>query len=349
MNTKIGIFAVSILLTSLNLPLHATTAIEQILDFDPGIKFSAPQPDTAIAGFTGLSREEAVAKLPLFDYQKSDVLSVDMSAPVVHKEYLVTTIELIVNDPLRQLGEFKQKFIFYKSSRPGRRPTVLISPPFMPQEIDDLSARCFVEKGYNAVIVVPSESLTDTTRPLDKVDDLLIRNTIMMRMCIDLLETLPEVDSGRIYAYGISMGGIRTALAFGVEPRIKKAGEIVGGGDIPGIIADTKFKLLAKVRDTRMQLEGLATVEDFRVYMKKIMIVDPLDFGVLRNPEDIYFVVSHGDRFVRDQYQEKLFYAFSRPREGRYPRVKRSIVGHLPTAAKFVRYVNIFSDFFGRQ
>ena len=72
------------------------------------------------------------------------------------------------------------------------------------------------------------------------------------------------------------MGGIRTSLLFGVEPRVKKALEIVGGGDLPGIIADTHFKRLVELRDTRMRLEGLANLADFRAYMEKVTTVDPL-------------------------------------------------------------------------
>ena len=49
------------------------------------------------------------------------------------------------------------------------------------------------------------------------------------------------------------------------------------------------------------------------------MTVDPLDFGSLRNPEDLLMVIGEGDRFVPEAYQEKLYAAFSRPLEGRYP------------------------------
>ena len=211
--------------------------------------------------------------------------------------------------------------------------------------MDDWSAAHFTKKGYNAIIISPSEAITDTTRPLDKLDDMLIRGVISARMCIDMLETFPEVDKDKIYAYGISLGGIKTALTFGVEPRIKKALEIVGGGDLPGIISDTHFDRLTDVRDKRMEVEAIASLKEFRVYLEKVTAIDPLDFAVLRKPEDIFMVLGNGDRLVPDAYQKKLYRAFSRPQEGRFPRVKRSIVGHYATAAKFSRYINLFIDF----
>ena len=337
------------LLSVLNLPLRAETALEQFKALGLKTDFPSPQPAAENVEETRVSPEEAIKKLPLFDYKKTDVVSVKRNPPVSYKEYTKETIEFLINDPLHQLGEFQQKYLFYRTKQTGPRPTVLVFPPFVgTRSIDDWSSTDFAKKGYNAVIILPCESITDKTRPLDKLDDLLIRNVITGRMCIDLLETFPEVAKEKIYAYGISMGGIRATLAFGVEPRIKKVAEIVGGGDIPGITADSHLKLLTGVRDARMEIEGIANLDDFRAYMKKIMTVDPLDFGSLRNPEDIFLVMGHGDRIVPDIYQKKLYDAFSRPQEGRYPPVIHSIVGHIPTALRFKKYIDRFVDFFER-
>ncbi len=344
--TRIAAFFISILA----LPLHAQTALEQFEALRPGTEIAVPLPAPPAAersDAAALSPEEAMKKLPLFDYSRTDVVSVTRSVPEVYTGYSVEKIELVISDPLRQLGEFKQEFIYYRTEQPGPRPTTLVFPPFTPQELDDWSATRFTKNGFNAVIISPSESLTDTTRPLDKVDDMLIRGVIVARMCVDLLETFPEVNKEKIYAYGISMGGIRTSLSFGVDKRIKKAIEIVGGGDLPGIIADTRFKKLKGLRDARMQAEGLATVEEFRAYMKKVMTVDPLDFAGLRDPEDILMVLGNGDRLVPDVYQEKLYNAFSRPEEGRYPVTRRSILGHYPTAIKYKKYIDLFVEFTG--
>ncbi|MCX5791642.1 MAG: hypothetical protein NTY45_05395, partial [Elusimicrobia bacterium] len=83
----------------------------------------------------------------------------------------------------------------------------------------------------------------------------------------------------------------------------------------------------------------------FRTYMKKVTMADPLDFAALRNPEDIFMVVGTGDRIVPDLYQKKLYAAFSRPAEGRYPLLRHSIVGHYPTAVKYGIYIDRFARF----
>jgi len=66
---------------------------------------------------------------------------------------------------------------------------------------------------------------------------------------------------------------------------------------------------------------------------------------VLHNPEDIFMMPWQGDRDVPYGYQKKLYDTFSRPAQGRYPRVRHFIVGHWPTALKCAKYINMFTEF----
>ena len=330
-----------------SLPASAQTPLAQVLALAPALQVSIPRPAAEVAAPAALTPGLLREKLRLFDYQKNDVLTVKRNAPSEHKNYSVERIAVLLNDPLRQRGEYTQEYLYYRTTQGGPRPTVIVFPPFSgTATIDAWTAIKFARRGYNAVVVIPAESLADKTRPLDRTDDLLIRESIAARIGIDLLETCPEVDKEKIYATGISMGGIRTALLFGVEPRVKKASEIVGGGDLPGIIADTDFSMLKKLRDARMQLEGLVTIPEFRAYMQKVMTVDPLDFAGLRAPEDLLMMMGKGDVFVPDVYQKKLYDAFSRPLEGRYPAVVQSARGHLLTAAGIEKQVELSFEFF---
>ena len=321
----------------------------------PQDAFRAPEParcepparDTQEPGIT---LEEARRKLEYFKYEKTDVLSVKRNKPVPYGGYTLENIEFRINDPLRQLGEFKQEFQFYRSMLRGPRPTVLVFPPFSGAGyINKWVSEYLTAKGYNTMVVVPAEDITDATRPLEKGDDVFIRNIISARMCIDLLETLPEVNKSRLYAFGISMGGISTSIAFGVEPRIIKAAEMVGGGDIPGVLVDTNYYKLKNLRDARMKIEGIKTLEDLRTYLKKTIVIDPLDFGPLREPEDLMMVMGHGDTFVPDRYQAKLYNAFSRPLEGRHPVRVDSSWGHVITTLSYKKYIDQAAEFFDRH
>jgi hypothetical protein len=268
---------------------------------------------------------------------------------VIHSGKSCTTEEIImvVDDPLRRIGRYQQHFIYYRPSIPGPLPTVLVLPLFGDAMwVDKLAAMRFCRLGFNAMIVAPAESPSDTSRHLDQINEMLIRYTIGTRMGIDMLEGFPEADPDRIFAYGMSMGGIRSALAFGVEPRIRKAGVITAGGDLPGIIADTEYGTLSKTRDARMAAEQIPDLATFRTYLEKQMTADPLDFACLRAPEEIFFVTSSRDRYVPDEYQKKLYDAFSRPPERRFPTLMRSPTGHLTTGARFYWYAELMADFF---
>lgn len=334
-------------LSFINLPAAAQSPLLQAGALARGVVPAAPAPAGITAERGALPREAALERRKLFNYRAADILAVKRNKPDQRKKYSVETIDVLLNDPLGSRGEYLQRYFYYRTVQPGPRPTVVVFTPFSgTKTIDAWTAVAFAKRGYNAIIVVPTESLTDVSRPIDRTDDLLIRETIAGRIAIDLLETFPEADAARVYATGISMGGIRTALFFGVEPRVKKASEIVGGGDLAGVITDTRFTMLKKVRDARMEIEGLPTLEQFRAYMQSVMTVDPLDFGSLREPEDLLMLMGEGDVFVPDAYQKKLFNAFSRPAEGRCPAVVYSGKGHLLSAADIGEQVRISADFF---
>lgn len=347
MISKAALFPLLVLVSFLYLPAAAQSPLAQAFSAAPEAYLAAPLPAGLTAERGALPREAALERRKLFNYRPSDILAVKRNKPDLHKKYSVETIDVPLNDPLGRRGEYLQRYFYYRTALPGPRPTVVVFTPFSgTKTIDAWTAVAFAKRGYNAVIVVPAESLTDESRPIDQTDDLLIREAIAGRIAISLLETFPETDRERIYATGISMGGIRTALFFGAEPRVKKASEIVGGGDLAGVIADTRFTMLKKVRDARMKTEGIPTLEAFRAYMQSVMTVDPLDFGALREPEDLLMMMGEGDVFVPDVYQKKLYDAFSRPAEGRHPAVVYSGKGHLLTAAGINEQVRLSADFF---
>ncbi len=346
MNKASKIIAPALSLLLLNLPLFARTALEQAGTPAPAEDFSLPAPQAEYPGQPP-SAVTAQQKLALFDYNKADALSFTRLPGAARENYFVEDLELRVADATASGGGYIQKYTYYRTYLPGPRPTVIIPMHFMGQKsVSDWAAMYFAKNGYNAVLIIPQGSLTDKTRPLIKMNELLQQEVVAGRMCVDLLETFPEADREKLYAFGISMGAIRAVLLFGVEQRIKKAGEIAGGGDLPGIVADTQFNALEKVRNARMKAEGLATIEDFRAYVTGVMKFDPLDFGCLRAPEDLIMVMGNNDNFVPDLYQEKLYAAFSRPGEGRYPSVVRTGQGHLITSFQFRKHIDRFIKFF---
>jgi dienelactone hydrolase len=95
-----------------------------------------------------------------------------------------------------------------------------------------------------------------------------LRQTVMdVRRAKAILASRPEVDASRIGITGISMGGILTALAAGVDGEFARAVPILSGGEVATIIfhAHETRKLEAAMMDKGMDrndaAEALASVE----------------------------------------------------------------------------------------
>ena len=254
---------------------------------------------------------------------------------------------MLVDDPLRQIGTFEQKYLYYRHRVSKARPTVILLTLFGEVvTLDKITARFFCHKGFNVLLVIPVEGLGDAGRPFDQVNDLLIRHIITARMGIDMLERFPETDPERLFAYGTSMGGMRAAMLFGVEPRIKRAGVITAGGDLPGIVSNSEYGFLREILEARMAAENIPDFISLRAHLDEVLTVDPLDFACLRDPEDIAFVISSSDLYVKNEYQQKLFDAFSRPHELPIPPSINAHTGHLITGGRFPEWTSRFAKFF---
>ncbi len=338
-------------------PCRAVSAYEDLLSGSPAQFQAAPAPVPYRCAHGADPLEPvpvpdlaaALRKLAFFNYDRSALLSMDRASFEKHRGYTTEKLAARVRDPLGQNGDFTQEYLIYRPDRKGPRPVVLVFPPFGGVgHISDWVGSYYAHKGYVAAVVLPVEDVGDTSRPMAAANGVFIRNIIMARLFIDYLETLPEVDMGGVYAFGISLGGINTALAFGVESRISKAVEVVGGGDIPGILAGSGYYKVKRLREAWMRAEGIKTPAELREKLTAMAVADPVDFGVLRRPEDLLMVIGHGDTFVPDQYQWKLFQAFSRPEEGRYPALVESGSGHIITSLDYKRYINLAGEFFDR-
>ncbi|MFT5110549.1 MAG: pimeloyl-ACP methyl ester carboxylesterase [Verrucomicrobiales bacterium] len=317
-----------------------------------------PQPKSGqvkSAGLTGKASaseysgavESARKKARAFDYRKTDALSIRRQKISSVANLVTEKFTVEINDPLRKIGTFEQKYLFYHCPGNEPRPTVVLLTLFGDEILlDRLTARSFCRKGFNVLIVIPTQVHGETDRPFDQVNDVFTRNIITARMGIDLLEQLPETDPERLFTYGTSMGGIRGAMLFGAEPRLKRAGVITGGGDIPGIVAASKYGTLQGIREARMAAENIPDITSLRAYLENILTVDPLDFACLREPEDIAFVISTNDDYVGTDFQEQLYDAFSRPRDGRYPGAIYVKTDHILTGIRIREWTSSFAKFF---
>jgi dienelactone hydrolase len=134
-----------------------------------------------------------------------------------------------------------------------------------------------------------------------------LRQTVMdVRRAKAILAARAEVDAGRIGITGISMGGIMTALAAGVDGQFPRVVPILAGGDLATIIfhAHETRKLRAAMEAKGMDRDAAA---------EALAPVEPLNFVARIGAERCLMINATGDEVIPRETTEKLREAAGTP------------------------------------
>lgn len=138
----------------------------------------------------------------------------------------------------------------------------------------------------------------------------VVQTVLDLRRGVDVLETREDVDRRRIGYAGGSMGGIIGALFVSVEPRVKAAVIVVGGGNLPLMIRESKHysvpPIRARLRELGVSYEKLGEI---------LAPVDPLNFIHLFSPRPIQFHCGLYDDIVPAETQRQLAEKAREPKE----------------------------------
>jgi len=138
----------------------------------------------------------------------------------------------------------------------------------------------------------------------------IIQTVVDMRRGVDLLESLGYIDGGRIGYAGGSMGGILGAIFIGVEPRVKAAVIVVGGGNMALMIRESEHPAIPPIRE-RIAREGISWEELERL----LAPVEPLNFIWRFSPRPVQFHCGRYDRIVPAEAQRQLVERAGEPKE----------------------------------
>lgn len=154
----------------------------------------------------------------------------------------------------------------------------------------------------------------------------------------DLLASRPEVDKEKISLTGISLGGVLSASAAGMDNRFYKVGILLGGGDLWTIINNAK-----ETRNLSLALKNLPEQER-EVLKNKLLAIDPLTHASkIRDPKNRVLMINAAqDEVIPCQCTEKLAEALG---------IKDKVIwfeglGHYTAIAELPRALNILADFF---
>lgn len=131
-----------------------------------------------------------------------------------------------------------------------------------------------------------------------------------------------EVDAKQTGIFGISLGGITTALAATAEPRFNKICPMLAGGDMATIVWESKE--LSKVRQF-----WLAQGESKESMLRLMKTVDPVTYGENVRGRKILMINALHDEVIPRRSTDSLWEAFGKPEIVWYDAGHYSAIGHI--------------------
>ena len=295
-----------------------------------------------------ISDQEMKKRLKLFDYDQTQTKLKKKKTKALYHNHRAYNMVVTGDDPTSN-NPLKVKFTYYKNTSGGKtnlkdmhvnvkkRPLIILVPPILDQTpLDFALGKYLVKKGYHIFLMKFGDAVNDSKRPFNKTDDWALRVTTRFRLLIDYAQTLPEIQKGKIGAYGMSLGGCLIGLFLGVEKRLKAGVIIVGGGNLPYILSHSNQFVVTGYVKARMKAENMKTKGDVEKYLQKNLKIDSLYFAKRRkmHKQFAYMVISEDDPAVPTKAQYDLYKALDRPQLRIFPK------GHFEAILKNLKPAN---------
>lgn len=239
-------------------------------------------------------------------------------------------VAIQVGDPKAGTSRTQDIFVIRPPRVEGPVPVMILVPTikgYGTVERKIASNLCDLEVA-TIVADVQDDSMKEEVQPWG-LEDLRDRYAILaLRTVIDYAKLSPYFNPDKVGMIGSSLGGIMTAFVAGLETeRLAAVVSVVGGGNLPHILAYSDNKSAVAVREARMRAEKMSTVEEYEEKLRETVRYDPMHFASRVHPEKLLMIISSNDSKVPTPVQWDLHKAFGAPVN------KVFSLGHSPTIA----------------
>ncbi len=162
--------------------------------------------------------------------------------------------------------------------------------------ISSAFARFFARNGY-AVLLVHRQKKYKELEHLDYLNEILQQIVFDHMQAIDWLETQPDVDVTRIGVFGISMGGIKSALVSALESRVRAGVVALAAGNIPHVLSYSEDRGVRKKRDKLLAKQNVTADQLYQRLAAQINC-DPLNYAPYMDARNILMILARFDRSV---------------------------------------------------
>lgn len=153
-----------------------------------------------------------------------------------------------------------------------------------------------------------------------------------MRQAIDWAESRPEIDTEKVGVIGISFGGFISAIAMGIDDRIKAGVFLIAGGNSPKIGRFSRKRSMRKDYNTTEE-EYNHNQQVYRQYLKEVaergfenvtppnraFLIDPMTFGHYLQERPVLMLNALWDEYIPREATFDLWEASGKPAISWFP------------------------------
>jgi hypothetical protein len=203
-------------------------------------------------------------------------------------------------------------------------PAVVLLPPIGGVNILDRStAETLCDYGMAGIILsndfanIQKQAKGDLLPP-DDHQETFYRISAAIKGTMTMVDQDPNLDYGKMGIFGVSLGGILGSFVMTTQPDIAAGYFVVAGGDIPRILATSDQDEVSTIRRKRMQTENIESQEEYELFLRKNITLDPVDLAMTMLPETLNMVIAERDSAVPTPNQFMLHEAFGEPTAAYY-------------------------------
>lgn len=184
-------------------------------------------------------------------------------------------------------------------------------------QLDQALAESFCKQNIAAILITTSFIGLDSDGlvPVSDHDHSLRRVVSALKGAIVNVRTSDKINVNKIGLFGVSLGGILGSVAYGVMPEISAATFLVNGGDIPFIMAYSDQPRMVKLRQARMAEQNLKTIQEYELFLRDHLVLDPLHFAKTNDADSTKLFLSKSDNSVPSEKQMEYYAAMGTPSE----------------------------------
>lgn len=183
------------------------------------------------------------------------------------------------------------------NSATEKTPIILVLPIFGGNNsISSTFARYFAKHGFAAAIVHRQNRYKEIGY-LQQPNQIMRQIIFDHKQALDWIESRAELDSSRIGVFGVSMGGIKSALLSALDPRIKSTVIALAGGDLPYLLSHTDEGKIKKERELLLKEKDIS-IQELQQALAAEIECDPLNYGQYIDAGKTLMILAVFDRTV---------------------------------------------------